>query len=143
MPYGSLCDAYSAGVVFLELFQGKKLPAAKDKQAQKIVAELRAKLPLKKPVGQLIYCLTAAEPSERASCRKVLDTNKLMQRKFGGAPPVRLVNFKHAHVSFAYMRCNSYWFLSLVFFSDNNLGTFMSIESGEQKEDSKRILDVV
>ncbi len=36
-PYGVLSDAYSVGVALLEFCKGKKLPAAKDKQAQKQV----------------------------------------------------------------------------------------------------------
>jgi serine/threonine protein kinase len=102
-PYSIQADAYSVGVSLLELCSKKRITAEKVKQAQQQVAQLRNMLP-DKPMANLLRSLLAASPDERLTCRDALDSNTLMQRKFGGAPLKRLIDFHVLHVSVASFR---------------------------------------
>jgi len=72
-PYGFKADAYSAGVVLLEMFSGEKLGTDRDKAAITLVQKKKDNLPGNdKPVPALLRALLEEEPKDRLTVREVL-----------------------------------------------------------------------
>jgi serine/threonine protein kinase len=70
-PYDSKADAWSAGVVLLELFQGQELSVEKNSQAFRLIEETVAKMG-DKPVPMLLKNLLAVDPAKRWSCTQAM-----------------------------------------------------------------------
>ena len=93
-PYGTKADAWSIGVVLLELFRNKLLAVEKDKQSFKALREVCAALP-DKPFPAAIKSLLMENPQERASARQVLGC-PLFAKNGLQVPPPRIVDISSA-----------------------------------------------
>lgn len=72
-PYGFKADAYSAGVVLLEMFSGEKLGTDRDKAAIMLIQKKKENLPGNdKPVPALLRSLLEEDPENRLTVREVL-----------------------------------------------------------------------
>ena len=93
-PYGTKADAWSIGVVIMELFRGKMLEVEKDKQSFKRIREVCDGMP-SKPFPNLIKSLLVESPDERASARSALGC-ELFAKKGLPVPDVRIVDIATA-----------------------------------------------
>jgi serine/threonine protein kinase len=71
-PYGFKADAYSSGVVLLQLITGQLLQTERDKVAFTMVQQLKDKLPEKKPMPTLLRALLETESESRCTCEEAL-----------------------------------------------------------------------
>ena len=93
-PYGTKADAWSIGVVIMELFRGKMLEAEKDKQSFKRIKEVCEAMP-SKPFPNLIRSLLVEDPESRASARSALGCPLFVKNELP-VPKVRIVDIMHA-----------------------------------------------
>jgi len=91
-PYGTKVDAWSAGVVLLEMLHGHTLQAEKDKEAFRVIEEVKQTLP-DKPFANLIRSLLEVDVEKRMSCRDALSSMVFSSSDDYPVPPVRLINF--------------------------------------------------
>mmetsp|Transcript_18844 Transcript_18844/g.34926 ORF Transcript_18844/g.34926 Transcript_18844/m.34926 type:complete len:413 (+) Transcript_18844:44-1282(+) len=73
-PYGIKVDAYSAGVIALEIFNGKRLSVDRDKAAFTELAGVLEKLPEGKPFPTLLRGLLDHDVDSRSTCRSSLSS---------------------------------------------------------------------
>jgi serine/threonine protein kinase len=71
-PYGVKADAYSSGVVLIQLCTGQLLQTERDKVAFTAVQELKGNLPAKKPMPSLLRALLETDSEPRLSCEQAL-----------------------------------------------------------------------
>ena len=81
-------DAYSAGVICLELFNGKRLLMERDKAAFVEVEKLVGGLDLSKPFPEVIAKLLKQDADERSSCREVLEGCEIWKKNKLEVPEV-------------------------------------------------------
>jgi serine/threonine protein kinase len=72
VAYNHLADVWSLGVLFLELFESKRLDAEKDRAAIRLVADKRARLNSGKPVGRALAGMLDPEPTSRTEAKAAL-----------------------------------------------------------------------
>jgi serine/threonine protein kinase len=90
-PYGTKTDAWSSGVVLLEMLRGHTLEAEKDSIAFKLIDEAKQSLP-NKPFANLIRSLLEVDPTKRLSCREALSSEVFVKAGYE-VPKVRLIDF--------------------------------------------------
>jgi serine/threonine protein kinase len=71
-PYGPSADAWSLGVVLLELFTSELLTVDRDKAAFAKIAEMRSKMSSSKPVPRVLVGLLTEKAGERMTCLEAL-----------------------------------------------------------------------
>ena len=94
LPYGTKADAWSVGVVLLEMLRGHTLECEKDARALKLVAEAKLALP-DKPFANMVRGLLETDPDQRASCRQALSAQVFMKAGLA-VPEVRLIDWDRA-----------------------------------------------
>lgn len=93
-PYGLKSDLWSVGVCLLEMIQNHTIFAEKNKEALRMVEEVKAELP-DQPFANLVRGLLAVDPEERLSAREALASP--LFKKFGlEVPPVSIVDIDAA-----------------------------------------------
>ena len=93
-PYGTKVDAWSSGVVLLEMLRGHTLTVEKDRAALKLVEEAKKTLP-DKPFANMVRTLLEFNPEERASCREALSSTVFANAGLS-VPEVRLIDWDNA-----------------------------------------------
>ena len=90
-PYGTKSDAWSAGVVLLEMLNGHTLAAEKDATAFKLIEAAKINLP-NKPFANLIRKLLEVDPVKRMSCREALGLEVFSKAGFA-VPDIRTIDY--------------------------------------------------
>ena len=93
-PYGTKADAWSVGVVLLEMLRGHTLECEKDSVALKVVAEAKEALP-DKPFANMVRGLLEVDPEARTSCRAALSA-QVFGVKGLAVPEVRFIDWDRA-----------------------------------------------
>ena len=89
--YDTKTDAWSAGVVLLEMLNGHTLKVDKDSAAFRMIEEAKATLP-NKPFANLIRGLLEVDPAKRLSCREALSVECFTKAGFV-VPEIKLIDF--------------------------------------------------
>ena len=93
-PYGFKSDLWSVGVILLEMIQNHTIEAQKNKEALRMVEEVKDMLP-SQPLPNLIRGLLAVNPEERLSARQALESPLFAKFCFS-VPSVSIVDIDAA-----------------------------------------------